>query len=1360
MALHDGIAVAVVVRHFVGVLDVVCEHCAARFFPKENHHCCTQGAVSLPLWRVPPEPLLSLLRDDDFRLKIRGYNCAFSLGSSVFSDLTASDGPATFQMAGRSWHLLPRCLYPDPCGPKAAQIYALPVQDAVSRRSTLTTSASRSPLSTRHLASLHTMLLESNALVRSFERCAANQQDWNISVGALEPHATAVVNDSMVGLLVNGGCLRHSVVVPLQHDGSLVVVPDLDPYYQPLHFVLLFPHGEPQWGLHLNRTTSDQRPRKRSRSMAPLTILDYLRFHIQRRSSDVNVCSIHWFGRLFEEWFVDSFLQQENHKLHYIKRNQSLFRSESYSRLQQQLLGGDPARQIGSPATHLPSSFVRSARHFRELYADAMALPAKYGGIDYFVTFTTNPAWPEIVDNASLGTGMNSPDMYCRVFHLKMRALLYDILSNGVFGVVVAYTWSVEFQQRGLPHLHALFIVRPEDKPHSQAMVDAVVSAQLPNAAADPFYFTAVTKHMLHGPCGVHKPKHYCMKNGRCRFDYPKRLAPETTIPADGYTNLARPVGPSFFTESFTYDNGWVVPHNRYLLLKYDAHINVECSASISVVKYMFKYIFKGSKSSCAAVTNEHDEIQQFSDGRITSAAEAMWNVLRFEMHSQLPTVVRLGCNLPCDPVVIFDPTATDEAILTAAAQQKQQLNHLLGWFTLNRCDESARSLLYVEIPTSYTWNEADRKWQRRKNRCSVLGRLYPVDPASREGWAMRTLLLHARGCTSEIDVRTVNHVVWPSFVEAALAAGLLDDDREYHRCLTAAISAHALRCLFLVILTKCYPHDPAQLLLSFFDELTDDFDGDYYVKEQKLYTYIADRVEVPLDSLGLNLPQRFPSNRGVIFLESFVSTPIDGRDVDVCNLNAEQRCAHDCIINGMVPGSPGCIVSLLAPAGTGKTFLINAILSTCRQRGLRLVPCATSGLAASLLGRARTAHTTFKIPVNLDEGSICKPSAAYKYWLRSIDAFIWDEISMAHQWAISAVDRMLQDIHGVRLPFGGRSVIFCGDMQQLLPVHRFARDPAAYCVNTCSWFPNALPLQLHQNMRAIADPSWAVFVAAVGQGDDITFPASCCVDNVQLLIDAVWPDRDYLSPRLHSILTMTRADSAAINTTISALCPGVSDYSFSLDEALDCENKQYPIEFVHSVSLSGVPDHMLVLQKGAPYMVMHNTSPALCNGTRVTYLRRVGKCLEVQICSGALQGEIHYLPRLILSMKSATLPFTLRRVQYPLMLCWAMTVHKAQGQTLDRVGIFFSRPTWAHGILYVAVSRVRRQQDCFWVGAINAMVANYCSKYILSSSSTTRHSCAIPTRCQITTPQHPPLPTTQPLLITTHCHLSLPLIG
>lgn len=437
-------------RHSAGDMSISCPHCSARFFAGEGMNCCAQGGVDLPLWRRPPEPLLSMLQDESFRLKIRGYNCALSLGSSVFDDVTTvGSGPATFKMAGRSWHLLPHSVHPTVTGDhKTAQIYTLPVHEATERRVELTSGSRRVPLRRDWLASLHTMLLAHNALVRSFVHACSDDLDWNVSIGALEsvePHAVAV-NETMVGLLVNGGCERRSVVIPQNGAGSLVIVPDLDPFYQPLHFVLLFPFGDPQWGLHLQRTTFSSKRQREPR----VTIYDYLKFHLQRRSTiyDSNV-SIHSFGRLFEEWFVDSFLQCENHKLRFLKQHQGLFRRDKFSSIQRQLFNSVPPRQIGSPATHLPSSFIRGYRFYRELYADAMVLPAHFGSIDYFLTFTTNPQWPEITANATIANGMNSPDLYCRVFYIKMKALLIDVLQHGVLGTVIAYAWAVEFQQRG-----------------------------------------------------------------------------------------------------------------------------------------------------------------------------------------------------------------------------------------------------------------------------------------------------------------------------------------------------------------------------------------------------------------------------------------------------------------------------------------------------------------------------------------------------------------------------------------------------------------------------------------------------------------------------------------------------------------------------------------------------------------------------------------------------------------------------------------------------------------------------------------------------------------------------------------------
>ncbi len=516
------------------------------------------------------------------------------------------------------------------------------------------------------------------------------------------------------------------------------------------------------------------------------------------------------------------------------------------------------------------------------------------------------------------------------------------------------------------------------DRPHSAEIVDRIVSAQLPDPATEPEYFTAVTKHMMHGPCGVFNPSHYCMKHGQCRFDYPKRLQDTTTIPQDGYTKLARPFGRSVVIGSFDADNSWVVPHNKFLLMKYDAHINLECSTSITVVKYMFSYIYKGSKTSSATVHNSDDEIQLFSDGRITSAAESMWHVLGFDTHKQEPAVQRLGCSLPEDPDVQFSANHTPDEVVDAADQALLTTSHIVAWFKLNAVDAFARTLLYVDIPAHYIWNSIDRQWKRRKYlKIRVLGRIYPVDPSSREAWALRVLLLHSRGCVSSADIRTVCGDVRATYWDAAVAAGLMDDDQEYHRCLSSTqISPTGLRALFLIIITKCQPRDPMLLLNTFFEELTSDYLGQRPHKVALLFQHILHNVDVELEVLGLSIPSDiFVDSSVATFLETFVSNPFR-----ICDdaLNAEQQHVHDSILHDMTL-PVGHVFVLTAPAGTGKTFLINRILSSAQQRGLRVVPCASSGLAAALLGHARTGHGLFKIPTQLEELSHCRPRAIYK---------------------------------------------------------------------------------------------------------------------------------------------------------------------------------------------------------------------------------------------------------------------------------------------------------------------------------------------------------------------------------------------
>ena len=121
------------------------------------------------------------------------------------------------------------------------------------------------------------------------------------------------------------------------------------------------------------------------------------------------------------------------------------------------------------------------------------------GKPDFFLTFTCNPKWPEITGSLFEGQPtIHRPDIVARVFHMKVEALLADLLKHDILGHVDAYAMVKEMQKRHLPHIHMLLTIMPRDKPRTSVDVDRVVSAEIPNKDTNPELHRIVTSHMIH----------------------------------------------------------------------------------------------------------------------------------------------------------------------------------------------------------------------------------------------------------------------------------------------------------------------------------------------------------------------------------------------------------------------------------------------------------------------------------------------------------------------------------------------------------------------------------------------------------------------------------------------------------------------------------------------------------------------------------------------------------------------------------------------------------------------------------------------------------------------------------------------
>ena len=1009
------------------------------------------------------------------------------------------------------------------------------------------------------------------------------------------------------------------------NDNNSLPISLYDPNLEPLLFPHLFPNGKGHFhDMREHAQLNESRLETLGKYAKHMILLNDPRF------------------RLDHYWPTYTYLQLE--KLRHHQNTQRILRQKNVDELHQRPLPTEllqqsnysNTRRINEDLTIPIPTFIRTGDsyfHEKELHLNSML--QKFALPTLFITLSmAESRWTELHDillqtdnNDTIPT--NRP-LHCALHFIhRFRSLKKEVWKNDKvsgWGTITDFFDRIEFQNRGAAHTHGCYWTT---KSIEYMIQNDVIRSDLPDPEQEPELYQKVLTYQIHR-CDPFKCGGPAPPGEQCKKGFPRQFSDTTHVDQNSCRYIYKCTKPL---------DQWVVPYHPETLLIWNAHMNAQYVTSKGFARYVTKYIAKSEPSHIFNIT-DNDKFREHIIARRLGAMEAMFLILGEPICNSSIQVKYLNT----DP-----PNIRSKAVLPV---------HLL----INEEDDPYFKdpvEKYMNRPTDETFDQITypeyfERYIVQKNR--------PTN-------TRRNIFQDQLG--NYVFERTKPIIVRHRFLKTT------DGELYFYQLLLKNIPVRSEEELkggystYRDHFTSMYPHVVEQI----------QHDTQNYTEQVRQIMNL--RYAEILDQLLSNLENIIPPNiRNILKnqLDSLkILPPIFPADIihqlppdqyyimSTLNYHLDKRNARKRLYF-FVTGS----------AGTGKSYIAHLIVNLLKNKNSNYLLMAPTGVAAQNIDGS-TIHSALRLTSTYAGfHTLAFYDNEFKEKLKRIEVIIIDEISMVSAELLEFISNMFATIHNNTTAFGGISIIVIGDLAQLPPV-------AGSLVFKSSVWKLFCPLFLRYPHRQQNQEFYNM------------------LQNIRLgnITDNIWEKlqekhQQFNSNRPIDLLLNTtnivgyRETADKINRLVCNALPTVQE-KFMLSNAIDTVNgEQWNANMSEKSFKSKTNLPALVrLQQGAKVMYLNNSKIDLhiCNGT-------IGVVTDVNTEANLVRVAFNVPGGIIdIDVKPKINYFTINgnyasRHQFPLQNCYALTVHKTQGLTLNHISVSLDNQMFSPGQAYTALSR------------------------------------------------------------------------